>query len=64
MVLEKVHWHIHYLHIQSTKLPQGDILLDGESILELSADERAKKGLFLGFQYPTEVCGCGFFSFS
>ena len=27
----------------------GDILLDGESILELTADERAKKGLFLGF---------------
>ena len=41
----------------------GDILLDGESILELSADERAKKGLFLGFQYPTEVSGVGFSHF-
>ena len=41
----------------------GDILLDGQSILELSADERAKKGLFLGFQYPTEVTGVGFSHF-
>ncbi len=42
---------------------QGDILLDGESILKLKADERAKKGLFLGFQYPTEVSGVGFSHF-
>lgn len=36
---------------------KGDILLDGESILELSPDERARKGLFLAFQYPVEVPG-------
>ncbi len=42
---------------------KGDILLDGESILKLSADQRAKKGLFLGFQYPTEVSGVGFSHF-
>ncbi len=41
----------------------GDILLDGESILELKADERARKGLFLGFQYPTEVSGVGYSHF-
>lgn len=35
----------------------GDILLDGESILELPADERAAKGLFLAFQYPIEIPG-------
>ncbi len=45
------------------KVTQGDILIDGESILELKADERAKKGLFLGFQYPTEVSGVGFSHF-
>ena len=45
------------------EVTQGDILLDGESILELTADERAKKGLFLGFQYPTEVAGVGFSHF-
>ncbi|MBI4640239.1 MAG: ABC transporter ATP-binding protein, partial [Candidatus Tectomicrobia bacterium] len=35
----------------------GDILLNGESILEFSPDERAKKGLFLAFQYPTTIPG-------
>ena len=46
------------------EVTQGDILLDGESILELTADERAKKGLFLGFWvYPTEVAGVGFSHF-
>ena len=36
---------------------RGDILVDGESILELTPDERAKKGLFLAFQYPVEISG-------
>ena len=45
------------------EVTSGDILLDGESILELTADERARKGLFLGFQYPTEVSGVGFSHF-
>ena len=36
---------------------RGEILLDGENILELSPDERARKGLFLAFQYPVEVPG-------
>ncbi|MFB5597720.1 MAG: Fe-S cluster assembly ATPase SufC [Nitrosopumilaceae archaeon] len=45
------------------EVTSGDILLDGESILGLTADERAKKGLFLGFQYPTEVSGVGFSHF-
>ena len=45
------------------EVTSGDILFDGESILDLTADERAKKGLFLGFQYPTEVSGVGFSHF-
>ena len=36
---------------------EGDILLDGESILDLTVDERALKGLFLAFQYPVEIPG-------
>ncbi len=36
---------------------QGDILYNGESILELDPDERAHKGIFLAFQYPVEVPG-------
>ena len=39
------------------EVTEGDILLDGESILEMEADERARKGLFLAFQYPIEIPG-------
>ncbi|MEM3152807.1 MAG: ATP-binding cassette domain-containing protein, partial [Candidatus Nitrosocaldus sp.] len=42
---------------------KGDIRLDGESILELSIDERARRGLFLGFQYPVEISGVSFSNF-
>ena len=41
----------------------GDILVNDESIKELKTDERAKKGLFLGFQYPTEISGVGYSHF-
>ena len=39
------------------KVESGDILFEGESILELSPDERVKKGVFLAFQYPQEIKG-------
>ena len=39
------------------KVTHGRILLDGEDIIELEADERAKKGLFMSFQYPNEITG-------
>jgi Fe-S cluster assembly ATP-binding protein len=35
----------------------GDILLSGESILELDPEERAARGMFLAFQYPVEIPG-------
>ena len=35
----------------------GDILLNGESILELEPDARARKGIFMAFQYPMEIPG-------
>jgi len=38
-------------------ITQGQIRLKGEDILSLSTDERARKGLFLAFQYPCEVPG-------
>ena len=41
----------------------GDILVNGESIVKLPTDQRAKKGLFLGFQYPTEISGVGYSHF-
>ncbi len=42
---------------EAYEVTQGDILFEGESILELEADERAHLGLFLAFQYPVEVPG-------
>src|SRR5687767_5185794 len=36
---------------------KGRVLLKGEDILELSSDERARRGLFLAFQYPQEIPG-------
>jgi len=36
---------------------RGQILLDGEDVLELSVDERARAGLFLAMQYPVEIPG-------
>jgi len=35
----------------------GKVLMKGENILEMETDERARKGLFLAFQYPCEVPG-------
>ena len=41
----------------------GEILLDGENLLELEPNERALKGLFLAFQYPTEIPGVAAMTF-
>jgi len=38
-------------------ITEGDVIFHGKSILELSPDERARKGLFLAFQYPTAIPG-------
>ncbi len=39
------------------EVTEGDILYNGESILELDPAERAAKGIFLAFQYPMEIPG-------
>ena len=49
--------HPHYT------VTEGDILLDGESILEMEPNERARKGLFLAFQYPVAVPGVSMANF-
>jgi Fe-S cluster assembly ATP-binding protein len=41
----------------------GDVLLDGVSILPKEADERARAGLFLAFQYPSEIPGVSIANF-
>jgi Fe-S cluster assembly ATP-binding protein len=44
-------------------ITSGDILFKGESILHLPPDERARKGIFLSFQYPTAIPGVTVFNF-
>jgi Fe-S cluster assembly ATP-binding protein len=39
------------------EITEGEILLDGENIVDAGADERAQKGLFLAFQYPHAIPG-------
>ena len=41
----------------SYEVTQGEVLLDGVNILELDVNERAKAGLFLAMQYPSEITG-------
>ena len=41
----------------SFTVTQGEILLDGKNVLEMAVDERARAGLFLGVQYPSEIAG-------
>jgi len=44
-------------------ITQGDVLLDGKSILEQEPDERARAGIFLAFQYPSEIPGVSIANF-
>jgi Fe-S cluster assembly ATP-binding protein len=39
------------------RVSKGQVLFNGEDILALEADERSRKGIFLGFQYPVEIPG-------
>ena len=41
----------------------GDVLLEGESVLEMEPDERSRAGLFLAFQYPAEIPGVSISNF-
>jgi Fe-S cluster assembly ATP-binding protein len=47
----------------SYEVTHGDILIDGESVLEMEPDERARAGLYLAFQYPVEVPGVSIANF-
>ncbi|HEX9783318.1 MAG TPA: Fe-S cluster assembly ATPase SufC [Opitutaceae bacterium] len=41
----------------------GEVLLDGVSILEMEPDERARAGMFMAFQYPSEISGVSIANF-
>ena len=44
-------------------ITSGDVLIEGESIKEMEPDERARAGIFLAFQYPSEVPGVSIANF-
>ena len=45
------------------EITEGEVLIDGENILEMSVDERARAGVFLAMQYPVEVPGVSMSNF-
>jgi Fe-S cluster assembly ATP-binding protein len=42
---------------EAYEVTEGEVTYDGKDLFELSAEERAREGLFLGFQYPVEIPG-------
>ena len=44
-------------------ITSGDVIVDGRSILEMEPDERARAGIFLAFQYPSEIPGVSIANF-
>lgn len=45
------------------QVDSGEVILDGESILEMEPDERARAGVFMAFQYPSEIPGVSIANF-
>ncbi|MDK8509863.1 Fe-S cluster assembly ATPase SufC [Corynebacterium bovis] len=45
------------------EITEGEVLLDGENLLDMDVDERARAGLFLAMQYPVEVPGVSMANF-
>src|SRR5271163_4149567 len=42
---------------ETYQVTEGNIIYQGESLLELAPEDRARKGIFLAFQYPVEIPG-------
>lgn len=45
------------------EVPTGEITFNGKNLLKLSVEERAREGIFLGFQYPVEIPGVSITNF-
>lgn len=45
------------------EVTEGEVLFDGKNLLEMSIEDRARAGLFLGFQYPVEIPGVSMANF-
>ena len=48
---------------EKVEVTEGEVLFDGENLLEMSIEDRARAGLFLGFQYPVEIPGVSMANF-
>src|SRR5947209_14018285 len=42
---------------ETYEVTEGAVTFDGQDLLDMSAEERAREGVFLGFQYPVEIPG-------
>src|SRR5438045_3284104 len=42
---------------ETYEVTEGQVIYDGKDLLEMSAEERAREGIFLAFQYPVEIPG-------
>src|SRR5436190_4899739 len=42
---------------ETYEVTEGSVVYDGKDLFELSAEERAREGVFLAFQYPVEIPG-------
>ncbi|MGM0529818.1 MAG: Fe-S cluster assembly ATPase SufC [Bacteroidota bacterium] len=45
------------------KITQGEIIFEGKNLIDMAPEERAKEGIFLGFQYPVEIPGVSMMNF-
>jgi Fe-S cluster assembly ATP-binding protein len=45
------------------EVTEGEVTFQGENIMEMAVEERARMGLFLGFQYPVEIPGVSMVNF-
>lgn len=45
------------------EIPQGEILYKGKNLFDMSVENRAREGIFLGFQYPVEIPGVSMTNF-
>ena len=55
--LGQVHARVRAHGPPAYEITAGEILFDGEDLIEMEADERAQRGLFLAFQYPHAIPG-------
>ena len=59
----KAPWLLHWPEGKSLKSPGELSPIMGENLLEMNPEDRARKGLFLGFQYPVEIPGVSIVNF-